>query len=1188
MSDTVQRSGLFVLLILIILISSGFSLNFPHIHNTSEDISFSITPENGRDFHISPVHGFNFSMDQIYKPGMNITESGLPSTLNIVIGLKLSNSSLLSRYLYCLQDQKSPDYHHYLNQKQFDTLFGGSETAYHDLVSYIEGFGVNKLRTYPDRLSISFFTSTRVASMIFHTTFVSFTYKGGSYFTTLSQPMLPSYLSSYVSDVMGLADVKECNAFLSPLGSAFHQGGVGPGGNANKNTNAPANISGIQYIYGSDMQYAYDELPLFREFGYPTDKVIATILWSGCYEGPPRYTPYGFINTDTQVGPYVPSNIYSYFNSTLPSNEPRPKFIPVPLGNAPPPGPLASYDSTGANLENTLDVEMAGSMAPGSTIFDVYTSAPSIVNLTDSLAFILNPSYPYMDLLNVSAISNSWGSSVAEVPSWNEYLQEAAARGITVVASSGDSGDNAKSSKYLGTNVTFPSSIGFNTYGVISTGGLTMTLSNSLNITSQENWYISSEDAEDGGPAGTSSGISTVYSEPSWQVNSTANQLINGAGRAVPDISALANNTLITITLRSYTYNATNATNIGMDFFYVWGTSISSPIIAGMFATIDNALTALNSSSLGFADPLIYALGSTQFSSSLSMASPIFDHDGMNSSLPLCVFYPVTRGRNHVYSDSYGYSILNGWGDVSAFNLTVFSSSAGYYGKPGELSSVSETITLQNNNSKEVTNNCTFLSKEDLFFADALGGPSYELSLFINVTECNSEMETSISGSIDGVLFGPYFNLEMETFAFNLSTPAAYDNCTDISVNLDNSSTLYSREINVHAGIVTYSMILPGAAFIIGKKYYSYYSNGDYVENNIPDMNTSVALSPVYMIQGVNESRAATGEISFFLDQYGSSVAQTASTSPCNNISAGIHDIRRGSGRNQWHFSHYASGEPFAIDVYQAGNYAVTFHEYGIYGSVPWFLNLSGMPPSGLIMGTSYTVILMNGTYGFKSSTCGELFSPSYTPSFTLSGKSLNITITYTPEVYNITVKESGLPSGYEWGIYAKGEFSLTSFVKNKTLHVTLFNGSYDLHFISKNNTYAPVESSIQMDVSGASLNISAVFHPVIYDVVFSASGLPFSTVWSVNLSGNLQDSSLPSMEFGVINGTYGYEIIAPRGYQTIKSSGVIRIDGSPAVITVLFQKRDNIPSLIYIISGVIVFSAAAVFLTVRHRKSLK
>ncbi|EQD43469.1 tripeptidyl peptidase, partial [mine drainage metagenome] len=170
------------------------------------------------------------------------------------------------------------------------------------------------------------------------------------------------------------------------------------------------------------------------------------------------------------------------------------------------------------------------------------------------------------------------------------------------------------------------------------------------------NWYEPASSLSSA--VGTTSGISSAFAEPSWQVNSSANQLIQGKGRGVPDISALANNTIMTITLSGDTYYASNASE-GYPFEAVAGTSIASPILGGVIAEIDHALESQGTLRLGFLDPALYKIGTAEYNP--LTFDPGVGHYGSNiynTSLSSRPFRPVIVGQNTLYTDRYGYSLL--------------------------------------------------------------------------------------------------------------------------------------------------------------------------------------------------------------------------------------------------------------------------------------------------------------------------------------------------------------------------------------------------------------------------------------------------------------------------------------------------------------------------------------------------
>ncbi len=154
-------------------------------------------------------------------------------------------------------------------------------------------------------------------------------------------------------------------------------------------------------------------------------------------------------------------------------------------------------------------------------------SYPSFAGLDQAFAYVLSPNTTTPGLSNVSVISNSWGAPEINDTGWYQDLEEAQARGITVLAISGDSGDSPSSSWGLG-NAFYPGSMAFDHFGDVAVGGTTNTLSGTtLALLHQHVWY---DGAQAGGPVGSTGGVSSLFAEPSWQATTSAASAIAGAG----------------------------------------------------------------------------------------------------------------------------------------------------------------------------------------------------------------------------------------------------------------------------------------------------------------------------------------------------------------------------------------------------------------------------------------------------------------------------------------------------------------------------------------------------------------------------------------------------------------------------------------------------------------------------------
>ncbi len=175
---------------------------------------------------------------------------------------------------------------------------------------------------------------------------------------------------------------------------------------------------------------------------------------------------------------------------------------------------------------------------------------------------------------------------------------------------------------------------------------------------------------------------------------------------------------------------------------------------------------------------------------------------------------------------------------------------------------------------------------------------------------------------------------------------------------------------------------------------------------------------------------------------------------------------------------------------------------------------------------------------------------------------------------YNATFTETGLPSGTSWSVHVafigcgcegvRKTFTATT----PTITVALANGSYRYNVLRVPGYYVNVSAHGTFNVSGAApAPLGVVFHTFVpYPAVFSETGLPNGTVWSVTVAGNGhgQESSLEhvtsssntsNVTFSLPNGTYRYTVGPVSGsFLNGTGKGKFVIDGAaPAPIAVAF-----------------------------------
>lgn len=271
--------------------------------------------------------------------------------------------------------------------------------------------------------------------------------------------------------------------------------------------------------------------------------------------------------------------------------------------------------------EETLDVEAVHAVAPGASIVVQAALSPENVALERAQNQVVSKG-------EAQIISNSYGGSSDTTDSTSDgYWQQAAAQGIGVYFSSGDSGDQTSGG-------TAPASRSVDGDGnspyVTSVGGTTLAAGAKNNYEFETYWGTDSATLSGGawGPSsfqsGGGGGTSEVYPEPAyqtgvvparfsgyWQGNPNA---VSGAtipGRVVPDVAMVGDPNsgfLMGITEDFTAYSnplgydlPTDTVQFGQ--YRIGGTSLSSPLFAGIMALADQAAGKPH----GFANPALYA-----------------------------------------------------------------------------------------------------------------------------------------------------------------------------------------------------------------------------------------------------------------------------------------------------------------------------------------------------------------------------------------------------------------------------------------------------------------------------------------------------------------------------------------------------------------------------------------------------
>jgi hypothetical protein len=286
-------------------------------------------------------------------------------------------------------------------------------------------------------------------------------------------------------------------------------------------------------------------------------------------------------------------------------------------------GASATTAVGGGDLEVALDQETILDTAPLADQV-AYIAPNSDQGFVDAVNAVTNDALHNTAGLTYTALSISWGGcesswSSSGMNAVHTALQNLVAAGITVFASSGDSGayDCSQSDAPDNTlDVDYPAS----DPNVIGVGGLTTTFAGPA----ESAWWDTSAATGTGylGDGG-GGGVSGTFAQPGWQ-QAAGNAVGHTSGRLVPDISLDAD-------------PATGEAVYDGGWYLVGGTSLAAPLAASTLTDLQAADGTGTSAALGNIAPNLY--GATAAS-----------------------FRDTTSGTNGAYAAQAGYDLATGLG----------------------------------------------------------------------------------------------------------------------------------------------------------------------------------------------------------------------------------------------------------------------------------------------------------------------------------------------------------------------------------------------------------------------------------------------------------------------------------------------------------------------------------------------
>ncbi len=636
----------------------------------------------------------------------------IASRLILVLARSAAEEASLQTWMDSVHDVNSPNYQQWLTPEEFGKRFGVSDADLATVESWLVGHGFSVNKVSPGRMSIEFSGTTAQVDTAFHTSVHSYVIKGVQHWANAGDPQIPTALAPVVAGIAKLND-------FNPRSTAVR----GPGGVYNP---ASKRIEPT-YTLGSATNG-------FTIFLGPAD--AATI-----YDTPTSFNAGQsgtlYDGTGVTIGIAGDSNIDITQNANYRATFGLPVNATTVVVDGEDPG------ENGDAVEAYLDTQVAGGIAPNANVM-LYTAANTYLNAGLFLAISRAIDDNQVDILNISF----GGCEADQGASGNQYIynlwQQAAAQGISVTVSTGDSGsagcdnENTETVASLGLAVNALASTPYN----IAVGGtdfdtlysnfpssftqyvdVTNTLANhrsalkyiperpwndstfqndNTTISANVPWsatqysYNASIIAAGGGFSSCvqqSAGACVAgYPVPSWQSGVAANH----SGRNLPDVSFLAGNGLYgavwgLCTDQEYdssenlVVNCAGNPNTGASFNLtgVGGTSAAAPAFAGMLALLKQK----TGSRLGQVDYVLYDLANSHYN------TVFHDIQTGNNSVACTSGTPGCAANTGGYDFMTGYNAGVGFDETSGLGSVDVSQMVGNWAGAG-LIATSASLTL--------------------------------------------------------------------------------------------------------------------------------------------------------------------------------------------------------------------------------------------------------------------------------------------------------------------------------------------------------------------------------------------------------------------------------------------------------------------------------------------------------------
>ncbi len=242
-------------------------------------------------------------------------------------------------------------------------------------------------------------------------------------------------------------------------------------------------------------------------------------------------------------------------------------------------------------------------------------------------------------------------------------------------------------------------------------------------------------------------------------------------------------------------------------------------------------------------------------------------------------------------------------------------------------------------------------------------------------------------------------------------------------------------------------------------------------------------------------------------------------------------------------------------------DYPVTFEEVGLPNGTTWSVNLSGWDIGG--NASSLEFFEPNGTYNFTVQQLANFTSQPVAGQLTVDGSSATVGVPYLPALYEVTIPESGLPSGTAWWVEA-GTAPWVESTASSLMVPSASGTNVSYHVLGPSEwpstVYKPGPQNGWVETSAQPTTVSTVkFVSQVWEITFAETGLPKGGTWSVSLNNTTwslkSESSGSSIVFaGLYNATYSYTVHPPSGYSASPTTGRLVLSGASQKVSVKLE----------------------------------